>query len=131
METKVHVFLILIPLLRLFVFTLHCCLRLRGFASEFPSLLNSVLFEDLLDMAEKPNDEKSDEQRPLGAVLGWLNLSPTLPNTQDNMPGMTAGRCADREERCAFGLFSLAAEIYQLRSTDGGQSKRAEPPTRT
>ncbi|UJR13500.1 hypothetical protein I4U23_000514 [Adineta vaga] len=36
------------------------------------------------------NEENNEQQRPLGAVLGWLNLSPTLPNTQDNMAGLTA-----------------------------------------
>ncbi|CAF0801926.1 unnamed protein product [Adineta steineri] len=42
-------------------------------------------------MSNTNNDEKKEEQhRPLGAVLGWLNLSPTLPNTQDNMAGATA-----------------------------------------
>ena len=42
-------------------------------------------------MSDKNDEKKSDEQRPLGAVLGWLNLSPTLPNNQDNMAGLTAG----------------------------------------
>jgi hypothetical protein len=42
-------------------------------------------------MANSNNNEEKEEQRPLGAVLGWLNLSPTLPNTQDNMTGATAG----------------------------------------
>lgn len=42
-------------------------------------------------MSNTNNDEKQEEHRPLGAVLGWLNLSPTLPNTQDNMAGATAG----------------------------------------
>lgn len=45
-------------------------------------------------MSNANNDEQKGEeqqQRPLGAVLGWLNLSPTLPNTQDNMAGATAG----------------------------------------
>ena len=35
--------------------------------------------------------EKKEDSRPLGAVLGWLNLSPTLPNQQDQMAGVTAG----------------------------------------
>ena len=44
-------------------------------------------------MSNANNEEQKSEeqQRPLGAVLGWLNLSPTLPNTQDNMAGATAG----------------------------------------
>jgi hypothetical protein len=37
------------------------------------------------------SDKKQENNRPLGAVLGWLNLSPTLPNNQDNMTGATAG----------------------------------------
>ncbi|CAF0875829.1 unnamed protein product [Adineta ricciae] len=43
-------------------------------------------------MSNPNNEEQKSEQqqRPLGAVLGWLNLSPTLPNTQDNMAGATA-----------------------------------------
>lgn len=36
-------------------------------------------------------NKKEEDARPLGAVLGWLNLSPTLPNNQDNMAGATAG----------------------------------------
>ena len=42
-------------------------------------------------MSNTNDDEKKEENRPLGAVLGWLNLSPTLPNSQDNMAGATAG----------------------------------------
>ncbi len=42
-------------------------------------------------MANSNNNEEKEEKRPLGAVLGWLNLSPTLPNNQDNMTGATAG----------------------------------------
>ena len=38
-----------------------------------------------------PNEEKKPESRPLGAVLGWLNLSPTLSSNPDDMSGATAG----------------------------------------
>jgi hypothetical protein len=38
------------------------------------------------------NEDKKPESRPLGAVLGWLNLSPTLSNNPDDMAGATAGR---------------------------------------
>ena len=37
------------------------------------------------------NQENTEERRPLGAVLGWLNLSPSYPNNQDQMTGATAG----------------------------------------
>ena len=40
-------------------------------------------------MSDANKEQKeADEQRPLGAVLGWLNLPPNLP---DNVTGMTAG----------------------------------------
>ena len=42
-------------------------------------------------MSDTNDQNKNDETRPLGAVLGWLNLSPTLPNNQDQMAGITAG----------------------------------------
>jgi hypothetical protein len=42
-------------------------------------------------MSDTNNDQKKKDNPPLGAVLGWLNLSPTLPNNQDNMTGATAG----------------------------------------
>ena len=42
-------------------------------------------------MSDTNDKEKKGDHRPLGAVLGWLNLSPTLPNNQDNMTGATAG----------------------------------------
>lgn len=39
-----------------------------------------------------PNDDKTTEEtRPLGVVLGWLNLSSTVPNNQDSMASATAG----------------------------------------
>ncbi|CAF3447699.1 unnamed protein product [Rotaria socialis] len=38
-------------------------------------------------MSNTNDDKTSEETPPLGAVLGWLNLSPTLP---DNMTGATA-----------------------------------------
>ena len=37
------------------------------------------------------NEEKKPEARPLGAVLGWLNLSPTLSSNPDDLSGATAG----------------------------------------
>lgn len=45
-------------------------------------------------MSDKNDQQEKKEEttsRPLGAVLGWLNLSPTLPNQQDQMAGLTAG----------------------------------------
>jgi hypothetical protein len=47
-------------------------------------------------MSDTNDDKKQEENRPLGAVLGWLNLSPTLPNNQDNMAGATAGLFRNR-----------------------------------
>ncbi|CAF1190845.1 unnamed protein product [Rotaria sp. Silwood1] len=31
------------------------------------------------------SDKKQEDKQPLGAVLGWINLSSTLPNNQDNI----------------------------------------------
>ncbi len=42
-------------------------------------------------MSDTNKEKKQENNRPLGAVLGWLNLSPTLPDNQDNMAGATAG----------------------------------------
>lgn len=42
-------------------------------------------------MSDKNDQDKQENSRPLGAVLGWLNLSPTVPNHQDQMAGLTAG----------------------------------------
>ncbi|CAF3773772.1 unnamed protein product [Rotaria sp. Silwood1] len=36
-------------------------------------------------MSDKTNDKKQEDNQPLGAVLGWINLSSTLPNNQDNI----------------------------------------------
>lgn len=36
-------------------------------------------------MSKTPHDEQKEENRALGAVLGWLNLSPTLPNNADGI----------------------------------------------
>jgi hypothetical protein len=44
-------------------------------------------------MSDTNKEKKQENSRPLGAVLGWLNLSPTLPDNQDNMTGATAGLC--------------------------------------
>jgi hypothetical protein len=63
-------------------------------------------------MSDQTNDAKKEEQRPLGAVLGWLNLSPTLPNAQDNMAGATAGRLS-RERNRFFSSSNLCC--IQLR----------------
>lgn len=41
------------------------------------------------DTNDKRKEEEEETSRPLGAVLGWLNLSPTFP--QDNISGATAG----------------------------------------
>jgi hypothetical protein len=58
---------------------------------SFQRCFISYFIKDYFIMANSNNNEEKEEQRPLGAVLGWLNLSPTLPNTQDNMTGATAG----------------------------------------
>ncbi|CAF1047456.1 unnamed protein product [Rotaria sordida] len=41
-------------------------------------------------MSNKNNDKQQEDKRPLGAVLGWINLSPTLPDNQDTVEGATA-----------------------------------------
>ncbi len=58
------------------------------------------------------DDKKKDDARPLGAVLGWLNLSPTLPNNQDNMAGATAGLIDDEIIAFQMNLFSITTKIY-------------------
>lgn len=42
-------------------------------------------------MSQQNDDDKKNDNPPLGAVLGWLNLSPTVPNSQDSLSGATAG----------------------------------------
>jgi len=82
--------MILIPLLLFFLYILYCCHCIKTFyekKKQTKSNIFSYFIKDYLIMSDK----KQEEQRPLGAVLGWLNLSPTLPNNQDNMTGATAG----------------------------------------
>jgi hypothetical protein len=65
-------------------------------------------------MSDNNDEKKNDEQRPLGAVLGWLNLSPTLPNNQDNIAGLTAGSIGNKISSFLkeILLFSITTKIY-------------------
>ncbi len=56
-------------------------------------LLFLILYCRFFIMSDTNKEKKQENSRPLGAVLGWLNLSPTLPDNQDNMTGATAGLC--------------------------------------
>jgi hypothetical protein len=63
-------------------------------------------------MSDTNDDQKKGDQRPLGAVLGWLNLSPTSSNNQDNMTGATAGLFEMSFYMNYLIHFSITTKIY-------------------